>query len=197
MRIEDINCLIINLPERLDRKTHIEQEVSHVPFKSWRIVEGIRDESNTCTASQKKCIQLAKDNKWPHVMIWEDDNFLCEGAIPIIRSFLLELPDQWNMFYLGANLQEPSQKVSEHVIKLNGAWAAHCYAVHSNFYDHLLSLPNDREMDIHYRYLMRNNLVYMCNPPIAYQLPGISDLQGRFRNYIDEMNHNYSLFLPQ
>lgn len=197
MDIEDINCLIINLPERTDRRAHIEKQVAQLPFKSWEIVDGVRDGTNTCTAAQKKCVQIAKDRNWPQVMIWEDDNWLVDGAIETIRSFLLELPEKWDMLYLGANLQEPAERVSDYVIKLNGAYAAHAYGVNAGFYDYILSLPNDLELDIRYRHLMKNNRVYMCYPPVAYQLPGISDLQGRFRDYIDEMNYNYSLYLPK
>jgi GR25 family glycosyltransferase involved in LPS biosynthesis len=64
-----ITTYIINLKERTDRKLYILEEIKKLPLLSYEIVDAIRDETKTCFASHLKCIQLAKDNNLPYVLI--------------------------------------------------------------------------------------------------------------------------------
>ena len=101
------------------------------------------------------------------------------------------------MFYLGANLQSPSTRISDSLVKLTGAYTTHAYMVHERFYDTILELlHHNREIDVHYRDLMLNHNVYMCDPMIAYQLPSYSDLQNSHKDYNSVIYNNYLRFKP-
>jgi GR25 family glycosyltransferase involved in LPS biosynthesis len=188
----NITAYIINLKHRTDRYDHITNEISKLDIDSYEIIEGIIDETKTCFQSQKKCIQLAKENKLPYVLVLEDDAIFTDNVNDVLYSTFNELQQfNWDMFFLGANLQQTAIKVSETLLKLNGAFAAHAYMVHERFYDTILNLPHTFEMDMHYNNLMLHHNVYMCDPMIAYQLPSHSDLQDGYRDYNEAMFMNY------
>ena len=190
-----VHSYIINLEDRLDRKSHILTEITKLPSISHEIVAGIRDETKTCFQSHMKCIQLAKENKLPYILILEDDAVFIDGANDILCNVLNEVQQyEWDMLYLGANLQRPTIKVSETLLKLTGAYTTHAYMVHERFYDTLLNLPHLYEIDMHYNELMLKHNIYMCNPIIAYQLPSYSDLQNGYRDYNEAMVNNYLRF---
>ena len=98
------------------------------------------------------------------------------------------------MFFLGANLQTSSTRISDTLLKLNGSYTAHAYIVHEKFYDIILNLTDICEIDIHYSNLMLKHNIYMCDPMIAYQLPSYSDLQNGFRDYNSGIYANYIKF---
>ena len=193
----NITAYIINLKHRTDRYEHITDEISKLDISSYEIIEGIIDETKTCFQSQKKCIQLAKENKLPYVLVLEDDAIFTEDVNKVLQSTFKELQQyEWDMFFLGANLQKPATKISDTLLKLNGAFAAHAYMVHERFYDTILNLPHICEMDMHYNDLMIQHNVYMCDPMVAYQLPSHSDLQDGYRDYNEAMFNNYLRFKP-
>lgn len=192
----NITAYIINLKHRTDRYDHMITEMKKLPI-SYEFVDGIIDETKTCFQSQKKCIQLAKQNNLPYVLVLEDDATFTDNVIEILQKTFSEIQEMdWDMFFLGANLQAPAIRISDSLLKLTGAYAAHAYIVHERFYDTILELPHDREMDVHYHDLMLNHNVYMCDPIIAYQLPSYSDLQSGYRDYNSAMYSNYLRFKP-
>jgi GR25 family glycosyltransferase involved in LPS biosynthesis len=191
-----ISAYIINLKHRTDRYTHMVNEMKKLPIL-YEFVDGIIDETKTCFQSQKKCIQLAKDNNLPYVLILEDDATFTDNVIDVLIKTFSEIQElKWDMFFLGANLQIPATRISDTLLKLNGAYAAHAYMVHERFYDTILNLPHVCEMDVHYHDLMSNHNIYMCDPMIAYQLPSHSDLQDGYRDYNQAMFNNYLKFKP-
>jgi hypothetical protein len=113
----------------------------------------------------------------------------------ILNNTFAELQTlDWDMMYLGANLNAPAYNVSKHLLKLSGAYTTHAYMVHERFYDTILNLTLDFEIDVCYTKLMNNSNVFMCDPIIAYQLPSHSDLQNGFRDYNDHIQNNYLKF---
>jgi len=192
----NITAYIINLPHRVDRYKHMVMEMKKFPV-TYKFIQGIVDETKTCFQSQKKCIQLAKENNLPYVLVLEDDAVFTDDAIDIFQKTFNEINSlQWDMFFLGANLQSPAIQVSNSILQLSGAYAAHAYVVHERFYDTIINLPQTCEMDVHYHNLMSNHNIYMCDPMIAYQLPSYSDLQDGYRDYNDAIFNNYLKYKP-
>jgi GR25 family glycosyltransferase involved in LPS biosynthesis len=192
----EIQAYIINISTREDRRIHIINEVSKLPFIKPTIVEGIVDGTGTCFQSQRKCIQNAKELQLEYVLVLEDDALFTDNCEEILKKSFLEIQNiEWDMLFLGANLFSPAYKVSEHLLKLTGAWCAHAYIVHNRFYDTILSLPPNKEMDTHYGELMDKHNVYISNPMIAYQLPSYSNLQNGFRDYNEAIDRNFLTYV--
>jgi GR25 family glycosyltransferase involved in LPS biosynthesis len=190
-----IPAYIINLEDRIDRKLHIIAEMIKMPQVSYEIIAAIRDETKTCFASHLKCIQQAKDNSFPYVLIIEDDAIFTDNCISIFNSVFDEIKNiHWDMLYLGANLNSNPSRITSTLLKLSGAYASHAYMVHERFYDTILNLQLDVEIDVCYTKLMLNNNIYMCDPMIAYQLPSYSDLQYVYRDYNEAIDRNFKKY---
>lgn len=187
----DITAYIINLLHRRDRYDHMIEEMKKLSIP-YQFIDGIIDDTKTCFQSQQKCVRLAKENRLPYILILEDDAVFTDNVIDVLEQALAEVQTmEWDMLFLGANLQAPATTVSPTLLKLQGAYAAHAYIVHERFYDTILNLHQTCEMDVHYHNLMIDHDVYMCNPMIAYQLPSYSDLQDGFRDYNSAIYNNY------
>lgn len=192
----NITAYIINLLHRRDRYDHMIEEIKKLSIP-YQFIHGIIDETKTCFQSQRECVRLAKENKLPYILILEDDAVFTDQVVEILEKTFKELQSyEWDMFFLGANLQKPATCISDTILKLNGAYAAHAYMVHERFYDTILNLPHICEMDVHYHNLMPDHNIYMCDPIIAYQLPSYSDLQDGYRDYNDAIFNNYLKYKP-
>jgi GR25 family glycosyltransferase involved in LPS biosynthesis len=192
-----LTAYIINLKHRTDRYNHIITELSKLDISNFNIIDAIKHDVpwKGCFFSHIKCIQHAKNNNLPYVLILEDDCIFTDDAQTHLINALTELQNlDWDMFFLGANLQKPTSRVTDSLLKLSGAWAAHAYIVHSRLYDMILNFTAEKEIDVYYNDLMVNYNVYMCDPMIAYQLPSHSDLQDGFRDYNQAMFNNYLRF---
>jgi glycosyl transferase family 25 len=192
-----ISTYIINLQYRNDRYNHIINEITKLKISQFQVIDAVqRDISwKGCLESHLKCIKLAKENKLPYVLILEDDAVFIDNAPEIFKKILLDIQTfEWDMFFLGANLQTHTTRISNTLLKLNGSYAAHAYIVHERFYDTILNLQPTCEIDVHYSNLMLDYDIYMCDPMIAYQLPSHSDLQNGFRDYNSGMYNNYFKF---
>lgn len=191
----ELTAYIINLKHRTDRYKHVTEEIKKLPLTSFRVVEGIVDNTKTCFQSHRECIRLAKNSKLPYVLILEDDVIFTDGITDALQATFREVQTlDWHMYYLGANLEGPVHRVSSGLLKLTAAFAAHAYIVHERFYDVILELPHTCEMDIHYSNLMNRYNMYLCNPIVAYQLPTYSDLQKGFRDYNDAIDRNFKRY---
>lgn len=192
----DLVAYIINLKHRKDRYNHVLNEIKKIPLKNFTIVEGVIDK--TCFKSHRKCIELAKLNNLPYVLILEDDVIFIEKSKEILIKSFEELNSsiKWDMFFLGANLQSKANRISDNILKLNNSFAAHAYIVNQNFYNTILNLPPNKEMDVHYNNLMSTNNIYSCDPLIAFQLPSYSDLQPGFKDYNQALINNYLKYKP-
>lgn len=73
--IEDIHhALYINLESRPDRKQHVEKQMSIIGICANRF-SAIELENGAigCSMSHLKCLEIAKQNNWDHILIIEDD----------------------------------------------------------------------------------------------------------------------------
>ena len=191
---------IINLKHRTDRYEHMVTEMKKLPV-SYEFIDAVSHETSSigCFQSHLKCIKLAKENKFPYVLILEDDVIFTDDVVNILQkilklneSYLLE----WDMLYLGANLQSPAIRINSSLIKLTGAYTTHAYMIHERFYDVILNLFQTFEIDVHYYNLMPEHNIFMCDPIVAYQLPSYTDLQDGYRDYNDAIFNNYLKYKP-
>jgi len=192
-----LTTYIINLKHRTDRYNHIMTEISKLDVLEYKVIDAIKHDIpwKGCLFSHIKCIQQAKDNNLPYVLILEDDCKFTDNANMYLINVLAELQNlDWDMFFLGANLQNSTNTISNHILKITGAYAAHAYIVHERLYDTILNFTDEKEIDVYYNDLMIHRSVYMCNPMIAYQLPSYSDLQNGYRDYNEAMFTNYKRF---
>lgn len=200
---KDINDMVthviyINLNKRVDRRKHIERELSvFEPSKVTRLA-AIEDPIPTtgCAKSHLKAVQMARDAGYPNVLILEDDAFWqnIEKAYPVLQRLISQPYD--GIMFAGLN------SVYDHdTLRLHSGVSATGYIVHENFYPTLIKLFEDA---ISHPELKRKNSAgshvwadgvtqeaftkgawYITVPFLMSQIPGFSNLDRTSVNWVN------------
>jgi GR25 family glycosyltransferase involved in LPS biosynthesis len=133
--------LYINLDERTDRRKKAEQEFKRVGLQTQRI-QAIKKKRGQlgCTLSHIKCLEIAKEKGWDHVMICEDDILFAKDAELVRQRFntFLSRHKDWDVIALGL-LIEDGIYLDDSAAQIKSAWCTTCYIVRKEYYDILLN----------------------------------------------------------
>lgn len=162
----------INLSYRKDRNEHIKNELSQhelLPFikrfdavKAFDRTEHIRDDedkmlkaSTAASSSHRKIVEIAKNNNWDNVLIFEDDaqffNTDKYTGIKVVEKALDQLKSisNWEIYYLGANLCDNTlNKVTDNLIKCDCCYSLQAYILNKNTFDKILQEDLIIHMDL-------------------------------------------------
>jgi len=119
-------------------------------------------------------------------------------------SIINQLPDDWDMLYLGANVKPtpdfiPPQRVGKNVFRIFNAYTTHAIIYRlgaaqwiKDLYDG--EMMYDAWLDTQLKFLN----AFVCSPFLAYQRPSRSDLWDRVVDYTDtfQASENYLNSLP-
>jgi GR25 family glycosyltransferase involved in LPS biosynthesis len=135
-----------------------------------------------CLTSHLKLIKKAKKENMKSVLIFEDDCIL-KGKFNVES-----LPEDWDMLYIGGNVQSLNEEYD-----YNKSWlranilANHCYIVNNSMYDTLINMyenNSDIEVDVILKdYIHPIYNCYILNPMIAHQRPAYSIIEKKYVNY--------------
>lgn len=189
MSIWDFFDVIIcnNLDSRTDRWEECLKEFESIGLMGKVIRHSAIVHENPCVgngSSHSAMMQYAKDTACRNILIFEDDVNFFSNAVKNLAKSIKDLPDDWDMFYLGANLDVfPAYKVTDHIAKLTGAFATHAYAVRSTLYDRLIPIGPDESIehnDVYYAtHIHPNYNCYLATPLVAGQRDSFSDIQHK------------------
>lgn len=188
----------INLDKRPDRwdesvkefnKLGIMSRVNRIPGV---IYTGTPDKHiNACLGNHlahARCLKDAKLNNLNNCLIFEDDIEFFDGAYENLSQAVIELPADWDMFYLGINMDVYyAYQISDHIAKLTGGFSTHAYAVKSNMFDLLIEINENLSIS-HNDVVYANSIIpryncYIPIPLIAGQRMNFSDIEGRVTDY--------------
>jgi hypothetical protein len=193
---DDPKVFVINLDERADRWKSIQKlcnDASLVPAR----VSAIRDAIGWVGSgyTHLKCVQRAKDEQLPWILVLEDDATFTPESIRRFRSllpFLWENRDKWERFNGGPTFP-PNPSVSilskDPPLVYAQGFTAHFYLIHSTTYDIILQWRPERHkaidvyfFDLECRFRTVFNSVATC-PHISLQATGESDIERREVDY--------------
>tara|TARA_Y100000004_G_C8935600_1_gene421891 strand:+ start:62 stop:1444 length:1383 start_codon:yes stop_codon:yes gene_type:complete len=161
------------------KKSEIEREYPNV-FSKWK--KGLshynEDSQNSERSLVLKHVSILKDihkNDYKDALILEDDVTLCDGFVEYFNMFVNQLPDDWDIAWVGSclNLHEPSVD-GKYVYRTDrGSRCTHAFMVSSRMVEKVINeisnvyLPADH----FYNYLIKeynlNN--YWFEPSLAIQ----------------------------
>lgn len=189
---------VINLDKRSDRWSKVVENFKKINLSNYERFSAIETPNGWegCKASHLSIIKKAKENGYKNFLVFEDDFVLSEDFNDVLKKSLVDLPNDWDMFYLGGNLVKCSSKIptSNNITKVNSVLTTHCYAMKNTIYDKVLneapSIPPQRgflrgqSIDVYYsEFICKNNNVYIINPMICTQGNDYSDIEKRVVNY--------------
>lgn len=178
----------INLDARVDRKTHIEKQLSDNGIVAERfnavdakaeMISGVQ----ACQLSHKKAIKQSTGN----VFIFEDDAVISKFYKDEIGQILESLSTDWDMFFLGANHRSLPINIKGHLAKAKEPYCTHAYGISKKFKPILLDWieQNGNAIDALYAWLTESGQCksYCAYPILAWQMPNHSNIEGRDMDY--------------
>lgn len=174
--------VLLNLPEREHRlkRSSIELLRHLVPFQTIRATKrenGQQGIYETLTGVLRNAIENGSKN----ILVFEDDvKILNKGFSDIIELATHQLPERWDMLYLGANLPKPDMvtKYSANLLRVKRALALHAVAYSGQGMERILSLPRQLPIDLQIaNFIHPTGHTYMTYPMLCTQHDGVSDIE--------------------
>jgi GR25 family glycosyltransferase involved in LPS biosynthesis len=198
--IEDItHSFYINLEHRLDRKIHVEEQLSSIGLKAERFNAIVMENGAIgCSMSHLKCLQIADKNKWDHVCICEDDiTFLNPVLFKNQLQSFFEKHEKWDVVLFAGNNIPPYQPIDTTCVKVEKCQTTTGYLVNGHYIkklmenikmglNHLLRDPAKHRLyaiDKFWFYLQKVDRWYLIIPLTVTQMTGYSDIEQKVTNY--------------
>jgi GR25 family glycosyltransferase involved in LPS biosynthesis len=202
--IQDIkHAFYINLASRPDRKQHVESQLSIIGIKAERFnAIKLPNGALGCSMSHLKCLEIAKENSWPHLLIVEDDiKFLNPDIFKNQLSSFLSKHKSWDVVLVGGNNVPPYTKIDDTCIKVSTCQTTTGYLVNGHYFDtlienfrsgikKLIEFPQQHinyAIDKYWFQLQRKDNWFLIIPLTVTQREDYSDIEKRPTNYTPVM----------
>jgi len=141
--------------------------------------------------SQAKALVHAIHAGVDNFLLLEDDIDFVPGGIERLSQAILELPSDWDMFYLGGNPREKLTKVSPNLSKTGFFYGGFAYAIRRKamleIYDQHLNFVTQKFPNSAYDFSLatyaKHHNAYCMDPYICKNVPGHSEIRNAHRNY--------------
>ena len=200
-RIEDIkNCFYINLEHRVDRKEHVEKELSKIGIIGQRFnAIKMNDGAIGCSMSHLRLLQDAIKNNLDHILIVEDDiKFLNPELFKSqFNKFIEKHGNNWDVILLAGNNMPPYENIDNTCIKVSRCQTTTGYLVNGHYLKilvtnvkmgltNLLNKPDEPTkyaIDKFWFVLQNNSRWFLITPPTVVQREDYSDIEKKVTNY--------------
>ena len=207
--IKDIQHIFyINLDSRPDRKKHVLEQLKNIGLsidKCERFPAVALPNGNGrfgCSMSHIKCLELAKNNKWDHVLIVEDDiEFLNPSLFKMqLNTFLqssTHSSSNLDVLLFAGNVIPPYKMIDNTCVQVSKCQTTTGYLVKSHYYDTLINNIREglqllmRNPEKHVMYaidkwwfqLQQKDTWYLIVPLTVTQREDYSDIEKKRTNY--------------
>ena len=184
---KELPTFVINMKSRPDRWKHIQKE-----FATWNLerIEAPHTKPGWkgCTISHRKCIELAKERRYPWTLILEDDATLSLEAFKRFKELLPLLwktRKEWDVFNGGFSTVHTAYVLqTSPPLFLATGWGAHFCLVSASSYDKILHLVTKNPVMAIDNYYSQPIIHMLCTyPHLSIQIPGKSDNWEKYINY--------------
>lgn len=188
MKVNDYfdKVVVINLDRRPDRMERLGAQLDElgIQYERFSAVDGRALDINPIIAGTMSHVAVWKKYRGKKVLVLEDDALFCENFNEKFAEYILKLPDNWDIFYLGVCLPKHTGKLEPFG---NDLWqkqifstGAQAYCLNPNKIDYFIRKIDGYEwyIDIGLRLENVDNLCVVAVPNLVTQFPSYSDLRG-------------------
>jgi len=198
--IEDIkHAFYINLETRPDRKKHAETQFKLLGITATRFnAIKLQNGALGCSMSHLKCLEFAKINNLPHILIVEDDiEFLHHELFKNQLNSFLQNYKKWDVILIAGNNIGPYQQIDSTCVKVSSCQTTTGYLVNNHYFDTLIDnyrtgiqkflkfqdQPNLYAIDKFWFSLQQQDNWYLIIPLTVSQREDYSDIEKKPTNY--------------
>lgn len=205
IKLQDIPIIVIHLQSRVDRFLWITQHLLDNKFPPYKIFAATNDEDGvvgllyTMTSVMKGLM----DSDYPYVLVMEDDAEVIT-TLPErkINAALADLNGDFDLLYLGCNLERPdSKKHTDNTIKIFTAKAAHAIIYSrpgiQKTLERLLAMDSPIPYDELLIDVQRDSNSFATSKLIFGQIAGHSDIQKKSVNYNNMLKTRFKKNAPK
>lgn len=193
--VDKIYC--INLDKRTDRwaqvKEHFDkheltvERFAAIDGKEFKRESALKTGLIGCNLSHYFLIERAKILGLESILVFEDDAVLHDDFNLLLEQCINDLPADWDMLYFGGSHKEKPTVITNNIYRVNKTLTTHAYIMRSTMFDRALQMLRiievNNPVDGIFADLQKEFNVYITNPPLAWQRPGHSDIEGRVMSY--------------
>jgi len=138
-----------------------------------------------CLESHVRAVREARDAGAASLLIFEDDAVFDPQFKEKFATFIEELPDDWDMLFLGALHKDEPVRVSEHIARITKANSTFAYAIRNTVFDAFIELNSRAEnvLDMNNYVLQERFNCYCFMPNLVWVEAEYSDVQKRLENH--------------
>jgi len=199
--IDDIkHTFYINLASRPDRRQHVESQLKTIGITDFQRFNAIRliNGALGCSMSHLKCLEIAKESGWSHLLIVEDDiKFLNPELFKTQLNKFLSVHEDWDTILVGGNNAPPYQPIDDTCIRVFTCQTTTGYLVNGHYFDtlieniktgikKLMESPDKHilyAIDKYWFQLQKKDKWYLIIPLSVTQREDYSDIEKRATNY--------------
>ena len=194
--------LYINLEKRKEKNIHCIDELKKIGITNPNRFNAYEDKIGLigCAKSHIKCIEIAKNNSWPFVCIFEDDLSFIDHE-KVIININKYLDHDYDILYIGAWIRNNKYEIiNDDLLKVDYTCCTHAYIIKNHYYDILLQNLNEGlelkikdpnnylyNIDEHIRKLQERDNWLCFYPILATQIEGYSDNFNEVIDYNDRI----------
>ncbi len=178
--------VVINLDRRTDRMEKLVPQLKELGIKYERFsaVDAKQLNIDPIVAGLKSHLQVIKNNSGKKVLVLEDDAYFVEGFNEKFDKVMQTLPEDWDIFYLGALVPKDVGKIN----MINRHWGlqvlttgAQSYCIKPEMQYYFISRLEDYNsyIDIGLRDFAKGYKPYITQPNLVTQFPSYSDLRQK------------------
>ena len=198
--ISDIqHAFYINLDSRPDRKEFVEAQLKTIGIEATRFnAIKLKNGAIGCSMSHLKCLEIAKANKWNHVLIVEDDiHFLNPELFVNQFNNFLSKHKNFDVILIAGNNVPPYTTIDDTCVQVTQCQTTTGYIVNGHYIDtlinnykegiqKLMNEPDNRfnyAIDKYWFTLQKTGKWYLIIPLTVTQRADYSDIEKRSTNY--------------
>lgn len=140
-------------------------------------------------SSVNAIIKAFYNSKEDTLLFMEDD--IVFKNVDHLDQAIKELPDNWDILYLGANLiteqiQSKPERYSKHLCRIQGAWTTHAIVIRKPIAKFIIDNqpgPSEQMVDNWLSANLHRFNAFCVTPMIAYQRPDLSYIWNQHVNY--------------
>jgi GR25 family glycosyltransferase involved in LPS biosynthesis len=192
MKLTDFTVKVINLDSRPERMKDTTKELERFGFAHIYRFPAIKGGETGCALSHYECLK-GEGN----LFIFEDDVTFEPYARSFFEAAVEQLPDDFDLFYLGANVKTPAIRYSENLYQITGGvHTTHAMLWSAKGREQMLNLWSPGKDNVHqidqWLFVTGQKLLncFVCYPMIAFQRADHSDIRNQYFDYRGEMLEN-------